>query len=222
MPKIAELVTVFSPIRAKLICDDLAVSRYVEPGFVMMWFGGVTPYGWLTLDGKTIGNEASGATARAREDVFTLYENLYNSLANAQAPVSGGRGSSAQADFDAGKTLTLPDMRQRFPLGKAASGTGSTIGGTGGSVDHAHSVPAHYHGMGAGADFRAGGGVPKFDNVGGSYEVVNAGGANYRDLVSSDATGRIGLVTGGVDGNAAMTTDADNPPYIAVNFIIAY
>src|SRR5262245_45891851 len=30
---------------------------------------------------------------------------------------------------------TLPDLRQRFPMGKAASGTGSTLGGTGGSKD---------------------------------------------------------------------------------------
>lgn len=40
---------------------------------------------------------------------------------------------------------TLPDMRQRFPLGTAAAGTGSTLLGTGGSIDHTHTQPTHTH-----------------------------------------------------------------------------
>lgn len=52
-------------------------------------------------------------------------------------------------------TFNLPNLQQRFPLGKAANGTGATIAGTGGAIDHthsapahAHSIPAHSHGMG--------------------------------------------------------------------------
>jgi microcystin-dependent protein len=35
-------------------------------------------------------------------------------------------------------TFKIPDLRGRFLLGKAASGTGSTFAGTGGAIDHAH------------------------------------------------------------------------------------
>src|SRR5688572_23860876 len=35
---------------------------------------------------------------------------------------------------DGSTTFNLPDIRGRFPLGVAASGTGSTLGATGGSI----------------------------------------------------------------------------------------
>lgn len=48
----------------------------------------------------------------------------------------GGDGSS---------TFGVPDLRQRLPLGRASSGTGSTLGDTGGNIDHSHSQPTHTH-----------------------------------------------------------------------------
>lgn len=41
---------------------------------------------------------------------------------------------------DGSTTFNVPDMRGRFPLGVAASGTGSTLAATGGNIDHVHSV----------------------------------------------------------------------------------
>lgn len=46
---------------------------------------------------------------------------------------------------DGTTTFGLPDLRGRFPLGVAASGTGSTLGGTGGAIDHVHTGPSHTH-----------------------------------------------------------------------------
>lgn len=43
---------------------------------------------------------------------------------------------------DGSTTFAVPDFRQRFPIGLAAGGTGSVLGGTGGAIDHGHSVPA--------------------------------------------------------------------------------
>ena len=42
---------------------------------------------------------------------------------------------------DGSTTFNVPDMRQKFALGKAASGTGSSLGATGGAIDHNHPVP---------------------------------------------------------------------------------
>lgn len=41
---------------------------------------------------------------------------------------------------DGATTFNVPDYRQRFPLGKADAGTGSTLGITGGAIDHVHGL----------------------------------------------------------------------------------
>lgn len=70
------------------------------------------PTGWLLIDGKTIGSAASGATARANEDTFALFEQLW-AFPNASTPIftSAGvasvRGVSAAADFAANKRIQL-------------------------------------------------------------------------------------------------------------------
>jgi len=64
-------------------------------------------------------------------------------------------------------TFNVPDLRGRFPLGKTGSGTGVTLGGTGGELDpevnlaHTHSVGTHAHDIGHGhsdtIDYASGG-----------------------------------------------------------------
>ena len=180
-------------------------------GAGMLWYTATAPAGYLICDG----------TAISRADYAKLFAIIGTNYGI-------GNGST---------TFNLPDLQQRFPIGKAASGTGSSLAGTGGAIDHSHtsaahthSVPAHYHGMGAGATYLAGSGVPKYVGAGlGSYTLGSAGN-NYRDMQSGDGTGNIGLVTGGVNGNAAMTsgsttpssTGTNNPPYLVVNYIIKY
>lgn len=125
--------------------------------------------GFLWCDGRTIGNASSGATARANADTQELFVHLWNNFANAQAAVSGGRGASALADFNANKTIALPDVRGRVMAGKdnmggsaanrltsGASGVaGNTIGATGGAethtlteaqlASHTHTQNSHAH-----------------------------------------------------------------------------
>ncbi|MCM2318049.1 MAG: hypothetical protein NDI93_01825 [Pseudomonas sp.] len=75
------------------------------------------PVGYLKCNGLTIGKPGSGATARANEDVFSLYEALWQDWSNSILTIqtaSGAatvRGSSAQADWDALKRLPLPEIR---------------------------------------------------------------------------------------------------------------
>jgi hypothetical protein len=92
------------------------------PTAAIMDFGGSTlPAGWIWAAG-TIGNAASGATNRANADTLNLYTVIWNTYANAQAPVSGGRGVSAAADFAANKTITVMDYRGRFRAGRDTMG----------------------------------------------------------------------------------------------------
>lgn len=127
----------------------------VPTGVPLPYFGATAPSGYVLADGKTIGSAASGATERANADTLALYTLLYNSMANAEAPVSGGRGANAAADFALNKTITIPDLRGRslFGLdnmgGSAASRVtagvsgiaGTTLGASGGS----QSLTAHTH-----------------------------------------------------------------------------
>ena len=223
--------------------------------------------GWLKCDGQAI----------SRTDYKPLFDKigtLYGS----------GNGTT---------TFNLPDSRQRFWLGRAASGTGANFGDTGGAIDHTHStpnhthtvnshthtVPAHYHGVGTGADISiststgsAGShqhfthvnqnvnsaltssnyaGWGRSDNPGDyNFGMDNAGTGTVANVALSSTdgshghsvaanagnfSGRIGLVTGGVDGNAAMTsgstapstnssggstTGTANPPYIVGEYYI--
>lgn len=256
----------------------------VPPGVISPYGGSSAPANWLLCDGSAVSR--------------TTYAALF-----AVVGTTFGVG-------DGSTTFNLPDLRQRFPLGKAASGTGSTLGGTGGNIDHTHSVPAHFHGMGTGSDFNitAGGAhthsidhdhaavtsagdggqttssngdhhhllaydslvgpadnsvnsttrptiVSDYDGTGDfSYNLqgtANGPNAAYSDTtgahthtvpshthsvdlpnftgtsgssththVTGTMAGRVGLVTGGVDGNAAMTSGTGNPPFQAVNYII--
>ena len=111
----------------------------VPTGDISMFFGSTAPNGWLLCDGGTIGNAASSGTARANADTELLFEFLWNNLGDAEAPVSSGRGASAQADFDANKTITIPDFQGRSPVGSGAGSglTSRTLGAKGGEEDHA-------------------------------------------------------------------------------------
>ena len=92
----------------------LSVHRQAPVGAWMGWFTATPPTGWLICDGSAISR--------------TTYADLFAVL------------STAYGIGDGTTTFNLPDFRGRFPFGKAASGTGSTLGGTFGAIDHTHAV----------------------------------------------------------------------------------
>jgi microcystin-dependent protein len=87
----------------------------VPLGGILPFAGATAPTGWLLCDGTAVSR--------------VTYKDLF-----AVVGVTYGVG-------DGSTTFALPDLRQRFPLGKAASGTGATLGEHGGSIDHTHAVP---------------------------------------------------------------------------------
>jgi hypothetical protein len=108
-------------------------------GDIKMRFDSVVESGWLRMDEGTIGDASSGASLRANADCENLFLHLWNKLLNTYAPVVGGRGASAAADWAAHKKITLPHVPGRSPLA-AGAGTGLTTrnpGESGGEETHA-------------------------------------------------------------------------------------
>jgi microcystin-dependent protein len=85
----------------------------LHPAGSIIAFGGSTaPAEWLLCDGSAI----------SRTDYAALFAVL-------GVAYGSGNGST---------TFNIPDLRQRFPLGKAVSGTGAALGESGGTIDHRH------------------------------------------------------------------------------------
>lgn len=100
--------------------------------------------GWVRCNARTIGNATSGATERANADTAALFTYLYTNFSDTIAPVSGGRGASAAADYAANKTIGLPNARGRTIFGVVDMGNSSdtslvagtpTVGGSGGGAE---------------------------------------------------------------------------------------
>lgn len=91
----------------------------VPTGGIVLYGGAAAPSGYLLCNGAVV----SRAT----------YADLFTAIG-----IAFGAG-------DGVTTFGLPDMRQKFPLGVAASGTGNTLGGSGGTIDHTHTGPSHTH-----------------------------------------------------------------------------
>lgn len=141
-------------------------TQLFQTGMCTYTFTDAAQSGFARLNGRTLGNAASGATERANADTSDLFVHLWNNLADTLAAVSTGRGGSAAADYSANKTITLPDLRGAIPMGldtmgnSAASlltgvtfsaGSSSTAGSKGGENTHTlvtAELAAHTHGPG--------------------------------------------------------------------------
>lgn len=134
----------------------LASADLVDPlGVVKEYYGSTLPPRHLWVDGKTIGDEQSGATARANSDVYNLFAVLWDSVDNTNSQIKiydslgvlTEKGESAAADFAAHKAISLPDKRGRVDIGCDNMGGSSAdvvkdpnadiIGGVGGEEKHA-------------------------------------------------------------------------------------
>jgi microcystin-dependent protein len=175
----------------------LATSGAFPTGSIMLWPTTSPPAGWVLCDGSvyTKVNEAA----------------LYDVLGQTYGGV-------------AGTSCAVPDCRGRGPVGKAASGTFSSVGGTGGAASstisqsnlpsltwpntlaispnpHAHDL--HFHGS---SNF-------------------SAGGWNLADVTGGDGQGAGTIstslsLTGGVTSGGSGTALATLDPYIVLVYII--
>lgn len=143
----------------------------VEPGTILMFGGAAAPTGYLLCNGAAVSR--------------TTFAALFTAIGVVFGP---GDGST---------TFNVPDMRQRFPLGKAASGTGSTLGGTGGLIDHVHTT--------SGGTL-----VTELENE--TFAEAEGPAGNPVRVAPEDHTHNISIPSEDVGGA--------NPPFQTVNFII--
>lgn len=138
-------------------------------GVIVMYGASTSPSGYLLCNGSTVSR--------------TTYVGLFTVVGTTYGI---GDGST---------TFNLPDLRQRFPLGIATSGTGSVLGSVGGSIDHIHSIdpPSTTTGSPSGT----------------VAATILAGGA-----ASTTHTHNVDI--------SAFNSATSNPPYQVVNYIIKY
>lgn len=106
-------------------------------GDVKLTYKTVADSGWVMITDGQIGSATSGATY-ANANAAALYAVMWNNVSNTFAPVSGGRGANAAADFAANKSLSMPRILGRA-LAIAGAGAGLTsrpIGQTLGEETH--------------------------------------------------------------------------------------
>lgn len=144
------------------------------PGWIAPMARMTAPPGWLRIDGKTIGNAASGATSRANADTAALFAELW-AFPAASAPIfdstgaASTRGASAAADFAAGKRLSLFTPDGGAFLRMWAPGQTRDAGRAAGSVQE-QQLQAHQH-----IENSSGGG----QGHGGDLPVVNTVGSTW-------------------------------------------
>jgi len=163
-------------------------------GAGFLWFTNTAPKYCILLQGQTVSRTTYAA-------LFNLWGTTYGA----------GDGST---------TFGVPDLRQRFPLGKAASGTGSTLGGTGGAIDHSHTVNAHSHTVNNHAHNL----IAHDHSFSQSKEYVDQNlDATIKQVVTNVNFVAQALTTdGAAPGTDSQSpgTSTSNPPFFVVNFAV--
>src|SRR3990167_816265 len=203
----ARLGTGSGGLGQKFLADDQTykAAEGVLVGTGFLWFTDSAPAGYLFCDGTAVSRSTYSA-------LFAILGTIWGV----------GDGST---------TFNLPDLRQRFPLGKAASGTGATLGGTGGTIDHTHSVPGlSVPGLSVPAlsadppdtelTFTA---VTVDANLDGATAgaVKTISVVPHTDIASfNTGTGTTGTGTTGTGTTGTGTSGTGNPSYQVVNYVI--
>ncbi|MBW5438475.1 hypothetical protein FXB41_28045 [Bradyrhizobium canariense] len=120
-------------------------TSILQTGYLMPQYGTGLLAGFVRANGLTIGNASSGASERANVDMQALW--VYLGQTDPNLVVSTGRSGNCLNDYNASKTIALPDWRGRAiaaldDMGNGAAGrltssyfgrTPTTLGCAGGS-----------------------------------------------------------------------------------------
>lgn len=142
----------------------------IPSGAITMYGGSSAPIGYFICDGSAISRSTYSI-------LFVIIGTTY------------GIGDGAS-------TFNLPDLRQRFPLGKATSGTGNTLGTIGGAIDHIHTVDPP---------------ITTSSSPSGTVSVTNVA---LQAVSTSTHTHTTDI--------SIFNSGSNNPPFQVVNYIIKY
>lgn len=204
-------------------------TTIMATGDVKVRYGTGPLTGFVRCNALTIGNAGSGATERANADTQNLFVYLYNTDPN--LVVSGGRSGNALNDFNAGKQLTMVDMRGRAAVGLGDMGNSPTTallstyfgnspttlgaaGGNQGAVIAATNLPPHTHNG-------SGSGLTGSENANHTHTGSGVTGAENQTHGHTIGAGQVytpgggpsGITAGGVSATAqtaAVTTGAES------------
>ncbi len=206
------------------ITNGVAQTGQIAPFWAS--YADIVP-GYVALCGGSIGKTGSTATVRANDDTQSLYTWLWLRA----APVVGGRGASAAADWAAGKPLVLGDTRGRtlvgldyHPITGQASvnllGNYNSVGDVAGAYRHTlgyYEMPSHGHTAivydpththGSNANYAGGG--------------MSGGGGNQQGTPPAGAT-IFGAYTGisvGIAGAGGDQPHNNMQPYLLISWHI--
>jgi len=172
-------------------------------GSIIAYGGGAAPTGFLLCNGAAVSRTTFAA-------LFAVLGILYGP----------GDGST---------TFNIPNLVQRFPLGKAASGTGAVLGSVGGAIDHFHTVTqtAPVTGTGAGATVASSTGTgttgaPSATVVAQQGSPTSLPTGTHTHSVPALSIPALTVSVTSLAGNAAVNANSDvkNPPFQTVNYIV--
>jgi microcystin-dependent protein len=188
----------------------LAGATGAEPAGIIHGYGGATaPTGYLLCDGASY----------LRADYAALFTAIGTTWGSAD-----------------GTHFNVPDGRGKTLLGKAAAGTGSTLGASLGALDHVHAGPSHTHTIsGTAASDGPGNHVHAFSDTSSGPSATSEGGSGGAQAGDSTHTHDVSGDTGNNSASLAHThgagslaadaagtgnTAASNGPVFVGNWII--
>ena len=166
-----------------LVADELTgrIMAVAQPtgdaGFIQMTASLIVPSGWLLCDGSAVSREE--------------FSRLFTAIGTIYGP---GDGST---------TFELPDLRDRFPLGRGAHPDNDTLGELGGTrlvalTASESGLPAHSHSIPSGQS-----GVRRLNDAGANNTAGQGGGSTVANAPED-----------------AASSHENMPPFLTLNFII--
>jgi microcystin-dependent protein len=172
--------------------------------------------GWVRCNGNSIGPTGSPANERSNSDTQALFQHLWNTDTN--LAVSGGRGTSALADWNAGnKAISVPDWRGYGIAGlddmgavaagrltAAYFGTAATVLGAAGGVESDVLIQSQLPSV-----------APTFNGTAGTVNVTSNTPDVLRNpsgvLIASPGSGGFGVGTGAGAGFSLPSSGSFTP-----------